>query len=189
MPGDEEIIVERRMGDGRVLANAGSGHALSDTYAEVHRRRVGKILVGLGVAGILVAVMVSSGKARAADDQKVVADLDTRYQEAVKKNDAATMEKILADDFVLVTGSGKTFTKTELLNEARGGHMVYEHQDESDQVVRVWGDTAVVSARLWLKGTQDGKAFDRMVRFSDTYVRTPGGWRYVFGQSASQCAK
>lgn len=181
--------MERRMGDGQVAAYATSGHAVSETHAEVRRWRAGKIVVGLGVAGILVAVTVSSGKARTADDQKIVADLDTRYQEAVKKNDAATMEKILADDFVLVTGSGKTFTKTDLLNEARDGHMVYEHQDESEQVVRAWGDTAVVSARLWLKGTEDGKAFDRMVRFSDTYVRTPGGWRYVFGQSASQCAK
>jgi hypothetical protein len=41
-----------------------------------------------------------------------------------------------------------------------------------------------VTAKLWLKGTQQGKAFDRRLWFSDTYVRTPGGWRYAFGQAS-----
>jgi hypothetical protein len=50
--------------------------------------------------------------------------------------------------------------------------------------VRVWNDTAVVTARLWLKGVNEGEAFDRRLWFSDTYVRTPAGWRYVFGQAS-----
>jgi ketosteroid isomerase-like protein len=49
----------------------------------------------------------------------------------------------------------------------------------------VWGDTAVVTALLWVKGKgSDGKPFDRKLWFSDTYVRTPAGWRYVFGQAS-----
>jgi hypothetical protein len=34
---------------------------------------------------------------------------------------------------------------------------------------------------IWEKGTEDGKAFDSTLWFSDTYVRTPNGWSYVFG--------
>jgi ketosteroid isomerase-like protein len=40
-------------------------------------------------------------------------------------------------------------------------------------MVLVLGDTAVVTALLRLKGTNEGAAFDRRVWFSDTYVRTP----------------
>ena len=123
-------------------------------------------------------------KASAADDRNLVAALDSQYQTAVKKNDAATMDRILADDFTLVTGSGKTYTKADLLEEARSGRIVYEHQEDSAQTVRIWGDTAVVTAKLWEKGTEDGKPFDYTVWFSDTYVRTATGWRYVFGQSS-----
>jgi ketosteroid isomerase-like protein len=123
-------------------------------------------------------------KASAADDGKLLAALDTEYQAAVKKNDASTMDRILADDFTLVTGSGKTNTKADLLKEARTGRIVYEHQEDSAQMVRIWGDTAVVTAKLWEKGAQDGKPFDYTVWFSDTYVRTATGWRYVFGQSS-----
>jgi ketosteroid isomerase-like protein len=118
------------------------------------------------------------------DDEKQVAALDTQYQAAVAKNDAATMERILADDFVLVTGSGKTHSKADLLNEARSGRVMYERQEDSEQTVRVWGDTAIVTAKLWEKGTENGKAFEYTLWFSDTYVRTPTGWQYVFGQAS-----
>jgi ketosteroid isomerase-like protein len=120
----------------------------------------------------------------ASDDQMAVATLDTQYQAAVKTNDAATMDRILADDFVLSTGSGKKYTKADLLSEARSGRVQYEHQEDTEQTVRVWGDTAVLTAKLWEKGTDNGKPFDYTVWFSDTYVRTPKGWVYVFGQSS-----
>jgi ketosteroid isomerase-like protein len=136
---------------------------------------------------VLVAIAVNRTTALPADDGKVVAGLDIEYQAAVKKNDAATMARILADDFVLVTGSGKRYTKADLLTEAKSGRMIYEHQEDTAQTVRLWGNTAVVTAKLWEKGTDNGKPFDYTVWFSDVYVRTPAGWRYVFGQSSLQC--
>ena len=67
------------------------------------------------------------------DDKKIVAALDTEYQAAVKNNDAPTMDRVLADEFVLVTGSGKIYTKADLLAEARSGRVHYERQDDADQ--------------------------------------------------------
>jgi ketosteroid isomerase-like protein len=141
-------------------------------------------------AGIFaVAVGLFPGTAAAAEkpsaaDEAAVAALDTEYQAAVAHNDAAAMDRLLADDFVLVTGKGKVYTKADLLNEARGGRTVYERQDDSAQKVRIWGNTAVITALLWAKGTEDGKPFEYKLWFSDTYVRTPAGWRYVFAQSS-----
>ena len=60
----------------------------------------------------------------------------------------------------------------------------HEHQEDSRQKVRVWGNTAVITALLWAKGTNQGKPFEYKLWFSDTYVRTPAGWRYVFGQAS-----
>ena len=120
-----------------------------------------------------------------AEIEKLVAKLDTEYQAAVKANDAAAMDRILADDMVLVTGRGKVFTKADLLKDAREKSTVYEKQDELEQKVRVFGDhTAVVTALLWIKGTSEGKTSDRKLWFSDTYVKTPKGWRYVLGQAS-----
>ena len=117
-------------------------------------------------------------------DESIIAALDTEYQIAVEKADVATMDRILADDFVLVTGNGRMYTKSDLLNEAAANDVIYEHQQDSNQTVRMWGDTAVITALLWAKGTDHGKPFEYRLWFSDTYVRTPRGWRYVFGQSS-----
>lgn len=140
------------------------------------------------VLAMLAAALAGPILARASpeEDRRIVAELDTRYQEAVKRNDARTMGEILAGDFVLVLGDGRTFTRKDLLESATSRRIVYELQDEAagTQTVRVWGDTAVVTALLLLKGTNDGVPFDRRLWFSDTYVRMPQGWRYVFGQAS-----
>lgn len=133
---------------------------------------------------VLIISSVGVAKGNSMTDEKVVAALDTEYQAAVKNNDAATMDRILADDFVVVLGSGKTYTKGDLLQLARTARVHYEHQEDSEQTVRVWGDTAVVTAKLWAKGTDQGKPFELFVWFSDTYARTPTGWRYVHGQAS-----
>jgi len=118
------------------------------------------------------------------DVEEIIAALDTEYQAAVKNNDAATMDRILADDFILVTGRGKVYHKTDLLETANNKDIIYEQQEDTEQTVRVWGDTAVITALLWQKGTYKGEPFDDHLWFSDTYVRTPDGWRYVFGQAS-----
>ena len=135
------------------------------------------ILIALTVAPVKPAVGANS-------DEAAVAALDTQYQAAVKINDAATMDRILADDFVLVTGKGVTYNKGDLLKAAREKSTVYEHQEELKQTVRVWGNTAVVTGLLWIKGSTDGKQIDYKWWFSDTYVRTSKGWHYVFGQAS-----
>jgi len=119
-------------------------------------------------------------------DAQTVAALDTVYQAAVKANDIAIMDRILADDFVLVTDRGASLTKADLIKEAREKRTIYEHQEEEEgtQKVRVWRDTAVVTALLRIKGTRDQNPFDYKVWFSETYVRTATGWRYVFGQAS-----
>jgi ketosteroid isomerase-like protein len=131
---------------------------------------------------------MSAGVAQASteEDRQTVAALDTQFQAAVKHHDVATIDRIQHPDMVLVLGDGRIVTKSDHVQAARDRKIHYEVQDEDPgtQVVRIHGDTAVVTARLWLKGTNEGVPFDRRVWFSDTYVRTPEGWKYFFGQAS-----
>ncbi len=139
------------------------------------------------VAVLTICAGLASAAAPATDkDRQAVAGLDTAYQAAVKRNDAAAMARILHPQMILVVGNGSVATREDLLKSARDADASYEHQEEvpGTQTVRVWGDTAVVTAQLWLSGTRHGTAFDRHLWFSDTYVRTPEGWRYAFGQAS-----
>ena len=149
----------------------------------------------LALAGAIVASActmtgerMDTTHASAEQDRKTVAALDTEYQAAVERNDAVTMARIHHEDMILVISSGKVITGKEIEQAARDKARTYEKQVEVDdsQVVRVWGDTAVVTAKLWLKGSRpNGDKFDYKLWFSDTYERTPTGWRYAFGQAGA----
>ena len=143
-----------------------------------------RLLTYATIACLFAIPAMAAAGGSTADDRKVVAALDTEYQKAVKENDAKTMSRILADDFILVEGDGKHSTKADLVTDAKLGKTHYEHQEDTEQTVRIWGDTAVVTAKLWVKGIEDGGPVDYVLWFSDTYVRTPRGWRYVFGQAS-----
>jgi ketosteroid isomerase-like protein len=142
---------------------------------------------------LLIAVLLCGGIAFAADEAssaekakivEIVSALDTQYQEAVRNNDAATMGRILDDDFTLVLGKGQVFHKKDLIQEARDGTLHYEKQDEvpGTRTVRVYGDhTATVTALLWIKEPKIG---DYKLWFTDVYVKRPAGWSYVLGQAA-----
>jgi ketosteroid isomerase-like protein len=121
------------------------------------------------------------------EDRKAVAALDTEYQAAVERNDAATMARIHHENMILVLSSGAVVTGATLEQRAREKFASYERQVEVEntQVVRVLNDTAVVTAKLWIKGTRGKDAIDYKVWFSDTYVRTAAGWRYFFGQAGA----
>jgi uncharacterized protein (TIGR02246 family) len=152
--------------------------------------KFGSVAAIAGAAILVVAFARGCGAESAgarpapAEDAAVVARLDEEYQQAVKRNDADTMARILADDFVLVTGRGATYSKADLLREAREATTQYERQDVETRTVRMWGDTAVVTARLWIKGVHKGEPIDYRLWYSDTYVRTASGWRYALGQAS-----
>ena len=136
----------------------------------------------------LALITTNLAAASADEDKKIVAALDTQYQAAVEKNDAETMARIHHDNMTLVLSNGTVQTGAFLEQRARDKTFTWEHQVEVDnsQVVRVSGDTAVVTAKLWLKATRvKGEPIDFKLWFSDTYVRTPTGWRYFFGQAGA----
>jgi hypothetical protein len=62
---------------------------------------------------------------------------------------------------------------------------------DDSRVVRVLGDTAVVTAKLWLKGKRpNGELFDYKLWFSDTYVPDPVRLAiFLFGQAGAPLPK
>jgi len=145
-----------------------------------------KMLDATGAA-LALTLAASAAQADPAEDIRTVAALDTAYQAAVERNDAEAMAAILHPDMILVLGDGSVHRGADLLNWARERRIVYEHQveDAGTQTVRLYGDdTAVVTARLYIKGTRRGDPIEFRLWFTDTYVRTPQGWRYAFGQAS-----
>jgi ketosteroid isomerase-like protein len=59
----------------------------------------------------------------------------------------------------------------------------YDSIDFSEMVVRVYGDTAVVTARAEVKGTDLGEDFSGPYRFTRVWVKRNGEWQAISYQA------
>jgi hypothetical protein len=127
----------------------------------VKQRKTGvQFFAGFVALAATAAAMFGGGRAAAsrAGDENTAASLDAQRQEAVKKNDAATTGRILADDCVLVTGNGRKQTKADLLKGSSSGEITYEHREDTDRTVRVWNDTQWLRRSCGQKARRKGRA-------------------------------
>jgi len=96
-------------------------------------------------------------------------------------HDTAVIEKIVADDFIGTSSSGKTGDKATLLAEAKRDTNTYASATSSDMTVRMFGPSvAVVTGIAKETGkTKAGKTFSHSYRFTDTWVERNGEWQCV----------
>ena len=114
--------------------------------------------------------------AAAQDTSKVLA-MENAWNHAELHNDAAAVELLLADDFVMTTADGVTYNKAQTVASVRDPSYKPEALQSSDMVVHASGNTAVVTGTYQEKGTDRGKPWERRGRFTDTWVWTNGKWQ------------
>jgi ketosteroid isomerase-like protein len=119
-------------------------------------------------------------------DQAVVReilDMERQAREASIHRDANFSQRTLADDYVAITPLGQVTTKQDTISARKSGQLRYDTIDVSDMVVRVYGDTAVVTARADVKGHQLGEDFSGPYRYTRIWVRRTGHWQAVSYQA------
>jgi ketosteroid isomerase-like protein len=86
----------------------------------------------------------------------------------------------------LIGSDGALRNKAEAL--AAMNDRKYESAVEEDLKVSVYGDAAVATGIWRAKGTEKGKPFEEVERFTDTYVKTGGQWKCVASHSSTMKA-
>jgi hypothetical protein len=112
-----------------------------------------------------------------------IVDLERQAKEASLHRDAEFSERTLSNDYVAITPLGQVATKQDTLSARRSGQLRYESIDVTDMVVRVYGETAVVTARADVKGHQLGEDFSGPYRYTRVWVRRNGHWVTVSYQA------
>jgi ketosteroid isomerase-like protein len=103
------------------------------------------------------------------------------------RRDADFSQTTLAEDYVAITPLGQVATKQDTLTARKSGQLRYDTINVSDMVVRVYGDTAVVTARADVKGRQLGEDFSGPYRYTRVWVRRTGRWQAVsYQQTVTQ---
>ncbi len=110
-----------------------------------------------------------------ADVKKLVADLAA----ALSKNDAAALDKIYGDDYILVQQDGNVATKAERLAAIKAGDLKFENVAFNNVKVRSYGDTAVAMCDSSGKSTNKGKEVTTSYRITFVANKGKDGWRLV----------
>ena len=96
--------------------------------------------------------------------------------------DVPALERVLTPDFTLTVSNGEVSTRADEINELQSNKVHYDVFENYDMLARLYGnDTAVVLGKTRVKGTADGKAFDRVVQFTDTLIKRDGRWQLAAG--------
>ncbi|HVO82129.1 MAG TPA: nuclear transport factor 2 family protein [Terriglobales bacterium] len=112
-----------------------------------------------------------------------VVDLERQSKEAAIRRDVSFVERVLADDYVGISPLGAVITKADTVAARKAAQLQYDSIDISEMVVRVYGNTAVVTARAEVKGTDLGEDFSGPYRFTRVWVKRNGRWRTVSYQA------
>jgi ketosteroid isomerase-like protein len=143
----------------------------------------GLIWCSLGLV-LLVSAAWSQANQTGGTEQAVAA-LEQKWLQSQKTNNPDLIAPQLADNLVDTSSDGKVTGKAGALAMAKA--MKYSSAEYADVKVTVIGDTAIATGGFKGTGTDgSGKAFDVHERWTDTWVKMPGGqWQCVATQSTS----
>ncbi len=121
--------------------------------------------------------------AGAEDARQEILAADARRFAAMIQGDQAALDGLLAGDLTYTHSSGQVETKAQFLESLRSGTLRYLSAQPSDQAVRLYGDTAVVTGRAEVKVSNQGQEAALSLRFTEVWVRSGGAWKLTAWQS------
>lgn len=131
---------------------------------------------------LAAAVLLAPGLAVAAPLPADLAAAAHAYDVAQVNGDRAALERLVADDYVLVNGAGQVQDKARLIADYVAPGFKLDPFTIEEPVEKLLGDTALLGGRVNMTGVDGGQRFALVVRFIDTWAKRDGQWRVVYSQ-------
>ena len=108
--------------------------------------------------------------------------IEEQFGEAIVKNDPEAIGRFVTDDWIIIDADGGIVDRERFFGVIKSGVLTHEMMESDDIRVRVYGESAVVSALTRTKGKFSGQEFSTCERATDFFVRHNGQWRCVLTQ-------
>ena len=132
---------------------------------------------------LAAAVLVlSAAPALAAELPPDLAKAVRDYDQAQFHNDIATLEQLVADDYMLVNSNATVENKQQFLADFNLPGFKIDPYVLEQPVAEVWGDAAVVGGLVHLSWTQDGKHQTRLLRVVYVWAKRSDHWQATYAQ-------
>jgi len=105
--------------------------------------------------------------------------LERLWNEAQVNRDAAALDALVSSRFVNTEWDGEISDKQRFLADIRDPRFKPTQATVQDLKMNFFGDTAVVTGIYHTQGTYQGKPYDHVGRFTDTWVLDMGKWQCV----------
>lgn len=115
--------------------------------------------------------------------EREVRELMEKVQQAALKGDSAFFQQYFDDDLVRVEARGQMVSKDVALLAMKTGAVKYHMLEPREMLVRVYGDTAVVSVIYDFQMTRNGKKSSGPNWVTRVLVKRAGKWREVAFQA------
>jgi ketosteroid isomerase-like protein len=147
------------------------------------------VRIYLCAALLILTCAVDAAPQDVKSDQQVLIELERTWNEAFYRKDVATIEKLLADEFVATYDDGSRGDKAKELGLAAEFNQDVQSAIQDDFTVKVYRDTAVVWFSLNLVGVRQGQRAEVTLRYTDVFVIRDGRWQCVSSQSTRVASK
>ena len=112
------------------------------------------------------------------DVKKEVEALEQRWRTAQLNSDLATMDRMLADDFIGISMTGQVNTKAQQLERIRTKRLILTRIDLDDMKVKLVDSVAIVTCQARVEGTSEGSPIRGIYRYTRIYRQLPSGeWK------------
>lgn len=148
-------------------------------------RRILVVAMLVAVYSVVFSQPAHSGANQKGNDEQAVRQLLNDLYAALGRNDAAALDRIYSDDYTLVNESGVLATKAPRLAALRSGELKFESAGYDEANIRLYGNTAVATYRVMIKGQLKGQDVGGQLRVTSTLVKTKGRWQLVATQATS----
>jgi ketosteroid isomerase-like protein len=123
---------------------------------------------------------MSDSRNSSAQAAQAILQIERDIMAAIKNKDAATLEPLLADDFIYRTHFGAEADKAEFLKSIASFPVEILAIRGEELKVNVYGETAVLTGvQLAEARTPEGAAEESAVAFTDVFVKLEGRWLMV----------
>ena len=108
--------------------------------------------------------------------------MEDEFGRAMIKNDPEAIGRLLADDWIIIDPDGGIIDRARFLAVIRSGTLSHEVMDSRDVRVRIYGNSAAVTALTTTTGKFSGQEFNTEERATDLWVKKNGQWMCVLSQ-------
>ncbi len=138
---------------------------------------------------VFPALVVGQGRTKSKGPQaggveQQLKQMEDDWAKAIKDKEAATLRRIIAEDWVGTDDKGKVSNREQAISQITSYPDVIESNENFDMQVRVYGNTAVVIGGARERGTRNGTAYTDTYRWTDVFVKRGGRWQAVVSQFA-----